>query len=223
MNASERYDFYYAIHKALRLGHTRVLNTLAVTDFTDAAARADAIAELRGFLGLARGHLLHENSEIHAALEARRPGASGEAAEDHDAHERSFAELEVLIDALELGRLDRARLGRQLYRRYALFLADDLAHMNEEEAELMPVLQSAFDDGELRAIEGRIVARIPLEEMARIMRLMLPAMNHPERVETLSGMRSVMPAMAFRQILEDAARPMLAAADMAAVERALAA
>ena len=87
----------------------------------------------------------------------------------------------------------------------------------------MPVLQSAFEDEELRAIEGRIVARIPPEEMARIMRLMLPAMNHPERVEMLSGMRSAMPAMAFRQILEDAARPALAAADMAAVERALAA
>ncbi len=94
-----------------------------------------------------------------AALEQRVPGASAHAADDHEGHESSFEEIEQLIRAIEQADLPQRELaGRRLYRRYAVFAAHDLEHMNVEETELLTALHDAFTDEELKAIEGRIIA-----------------------------------------------------------------
>lgn len=220
----ERYDFYYAVHKGLRLGHARLLPAIGSTDLDDPDARDGLIAALRGFLTLARSHLHHENAEIHAALEIRRPGASAHAAEDHDDHERTFAEIDALLARLEDATgADAAQAGRALYRRWARFIADDFAHMEEEEGELLRVLQDSFDDRELQGIEQRIISAIPPAEMTGFMRLIVAAMSHAERVGMLGAMKAGMPAAVFGRMIEEAVRPSIDAADMRRLDLALAA
>lgn len=217
-----RHNFYLGIHKALRLGHCRMMAALGCNDFTDDMKTGQLLQQLRGVLALGKGHLDGENREIHTALEERAPGASAHAAEDHEDHERSFAELEGLIGAVEQApRSARDSAGRALYRRYAIFAAHDFEHMNEEETELLAALQSVFSDDELRAIEQRIVAAIPPQKMAAAMGLMVPAMNPGERVELMAKLQQAMPDMAFRSLLGDVVKPALAANDYAAMVGAL--
>jgi hypothetical protein len=213
-----RHNFYHAIHKALRLGHCRMLSALGSNDYMNQMQTESMLAGLRGLLALARGHLEGENREIHSALEERAPGSSTHAAEDHEDHERSFAELEMLIGAVEAaGQADRERAGRALYRRYAIFAAHDIEHMNEEETALLAVLHDRFSDDELRDIEHRIVSAIPPQKMAAYMALMAPALNHGERVELLAKLQKAMPEPVFKGLLSDTIKPSLAANDYSAV------
>lgn len=205
-----RHNFYHIIHKALRYGHCRMLSAIGANDFGNELATRVLLADLRQLIVLGRSHLEGENREIHTALEARRPGASAHAAEDHGHHEQSFAELESLIRAVEVAVPSRREVaGRALYRRYALFAADDMLHMSEEETDLLEALHQAFTDEELMAIEGRIVAAIPPEKMMAYARLMMPALSHPERVGLLSKMQKAMPEAAFSGLLAGAVKPSL--------------
>ena len=213
-----RYNFYHAIHKALRLGHCRMLPALGALDYRDTLKTAAVMASLRDLLAVARSHLEGENREIHAALEQRLPGAASHAAEDHDGHENSFLEIEELICQLE--RQDpagRARAGRRLYKRYAVFAAHDLEHMHLEETELLTALHEAFTDEELMAIESRIVASVPPQKMAAAMALMAPALNHAERVELLSKLQQAMPEPAFKGLLSGTIAPALGHREYSAV------
>ncbi len=212
-----RHDFYHAIHKALRLGHCRILPALGAHNYRDDAKTAALMADLRGLLALAKSHLEGENREIHAALEERAPGASAHAAEDHGEHEKSFAEIEELIRSIELAPPSaREKAGRALYKRYAIFAAHDIEHMNVEETELLVALHDAFTDDELRAIESRIVSAIAPPRMAAYMALMAPALSHGERVELLAKLQKAMPEGGFNSLLADAIRPSLAASDYTA-------
>lgn len=209
-----RHNFYLIIHKALRLGHCRILPAIGSHDFTEEGKTRDLLDELRRLIDLGRTHLNSENREIHAVLESRKPGASAHAADDHKHHEQAYAELESLIRAVEVAIPSRREFaGRALYRRYALFAADDMVHMNEEETDLLQVLHGLFTDAELVAMEDRIVAAIAPSKMAAYLRLMMPAMNHGERVAMLASMHKAMPPQVFEGVLAEAVKPSLSATE----------
>lgn len=211
---SSRHNFYYVIHRGLRFGHCRLLAEIGSTDFGNAAAVKTLVAHIREFLGLARSHLEGENREIHTALEARAPGASAHAADDHAGHETSFAELEALLQQVESAAPARAAAaGQALYSRYAIFAAHDYEHMAEEETALLAALQQSFTDAELIDIEHRIVAAIPPHKMAAYLRLMMPAINHPERVGFAGKLQAAMPAAAFEDVMDNVVKPVLPPAE----------
>lgn len=213
-----RYNFYRNIHKALRLGHCRMLPALGALDYRDRARTEAVMADLRNLLALGRGHLEGENREIHSALEQRAPGASAHAADDHKDHERGFEEIEELIAMIEQATLpERELMGRRLYRRYAVFAAHDLEHMDIEETELLTALHEAFTDTELMEIEARIVAAVPPQKMAAVMMLMAPALNHGERVDLIAKLQKVMPEQDFNGLLRSAIKPALEGCDYSAV------
>ena len=112
---------------------------------------------------------------------------------------------------------ERELLGRRLYRRYAVFVAHDLEHMEIEESELLMALHEAFTDDELKAIEGRIIAGVPPQKMAAVMMLMAPALNHGERVELVAKLQKAMPEPAFNGLLAGAIKPSLDGKDYSAV------
>ncbi|WP_297107275.1 hypothetical protein [uncultured Devosia sp.] len=203
-----RHDMYSAIHKGIRYAHCQQLMHLSNFDIDDDVARDALIASMRRHMVLCHGHLHHENEHIHTALEARSPGASEVAEEGHVEHEQSFAEIENLIEALaKAPKSERAAAARALYRRFALFMAHDFEHMNEEETILQTALQYAFTDAELMEIEHRIVTSIPAEEVPLSVVPMLCAMHPSDRRATLSGMKQGMPPEAFGGVMEGMVRP----------------
>ena len=211
---STRHDLYGTIHRALRKAETELLARLGALDAGDAAAVAKIVADFRRLLVLARFHLVDENEHIHTALEAVRPGATAEFAHDHEDHEKSFAEIAAMLDRIATANAaERPNLVKALYLRYTRFVADDFAHMLEEETELQPVLQAVFSDAELAAIEGRIIASIPPAVMLDFIRIMVPAVDPEARRTMLTRMMHGMPAEAFHMVLDTAVKPVLSDAD----------
>jgi hypothetical protein len=193
-----QHDMYYVVHKGIRLANARMLVKLGQADATDRSSVAAALAALRDHLTMGLSHLTHENAQIHTAIEERCPGASDHTADDHAHHEVAFEELDALAEAVERATPRELPMAlRRLYQRFALFVAEDLEHMHEEETQIMPLLMTHFTEEERKEIEHRIVSAIPFEKNVLFMRCMIPALPLSERKAMLEGMRAAMPREAF--------------------------
>lgn len=190
-------DLYYAVHKGIRLANARLLIALGQTDATDDASVIRTLGALAAHLEMSLQHLTHENDKIHTVVEARVPGGSDHLGEDHDHHLEAFAELRRMAEEVATAGVDRAAKLRRLYQRFALFMADDLTHMHEEETELMPLIAAHFAPEEIDGIEHSIVANIPPAKMAGFGKFMLGAASRSERIGMVTGMRQAMPEEAF--------------------------
>lgn len=209
-----RWDIYGPIHKGLRLAHGELLRRLGRADF-DAAIPHELLGDLRTHLVLAAHHLAHEEAVIHPALDSRAPGAAAGLDTDHAHHQARLALLHSAIGAIEYAApADRRALGRGLYLAFSTFVAEDLAHMCREEAEVWPRLCALFSDEELAALEMTIVASLSPADNIAFMRMMLPAMNRAERAALLTAMKTGAPAEAYAEVIELAARPTLAPEDL---------
>ena len=216
-------DFYYAVHKGIRLANARLLIRLGRADAGDAEEVSRVLDDLRDHLTIGLSHLTNENREIHAALDQRCPGATDHAGEDHAHHEEAFGELEAMADEVARTPMPfRAEALRRLYQRFALFVADDLAHMHEEETVLMPLLLKHFTREELEAIEMRIVTSIPFEKNVLFMRAMLPAASVSERRAMLEGMAAAMPGDVFDGLMAAVLGEGWTRGDVAAFDRLVA-
>lgn len=210
---SARHDLYGPIHKGLRLALSGLLVRLGRADFSTLAGE-EALSALETQLRLSESHLAHEERFIHTALEARRPGASALLETQHREHDASFADLRARIAAVRAAPAnEKAAAGRALYLTFSQFVAEDFAHMAEEEEIALPLLQDLFTDAELQGIEAELIAAIPPEKSIQYIRLMLPAGTPDERFGFLSHVRDTAPREAFEAILDQAARPSLEPAE----------
>lgn len=206
MEHQTRHDPYSAVHKGIRAAHMRCLVGIGAADANDEAGIGHLIAGIEDHLTMCDAHLHDENSVLHITLEARRPGASAHAAEDHDDHLQSFAEMRTLLEQIAVaGPADRKALLANLYRRFALFVAHDLEHMDHEERVLLPDLQEVFTDAELRELEGRIVAQIAPAHMVLFLDAMLDGLPKAESAGMLAGMKTAMPAAAYGDLMASVA------------------
>jgi Hemerythrin HHE cation binding domain len=217
-----RFDFYRPIHKALRAFMSDTLVAVGRMDPEDDHDVTVALEQARSLLSVLASHLEHENQFVHAAMEARRPGSTARTAHEHVEHECALGEIESLIDRVaQATGAERAAIGLQLYRRLALFVAENLEHMSIEESDNLAVLWADYTDEELMAIERAIVAHVPPPTMATIARWMMAGLAHAERVVLLQGMRQGAPAEVFEGVLA-IARANLGARDWAKLASALA-
>ena len=215
-------DLYYAVHKGLRLANARMLIALGQSDPADYAEVEAVLGKLAQHLDLCLVHLKHENAKIHALVDARAPGASGEAAEDHEHHLQSFIELRQIAEAVAVADdAERPVAMRRLYQRFALFVAEDLEHMHEEETRLMPVIAQHFNAEEVEGIQRSIISAIAPAEMASFMRCMLGAATRSERIATVSGMKASMPPEVFGQMFAAVVHPQWRHDDWDEMERVL--
>lgn len=219
--AQPRMDLYAGIHKAMRACMADALLALGRVDPEDAAEVAAATTRVLDLLDLCESHLQHENDFVHRAIEARAAGASDAIAHDHEEHREHIAQLRTLAEALRSARAGAAAVvAQQLYGQLALFVAENFRHMNVEETAHNAVLWARYTDAELVALHDELVGSIPPQEMMRIARWLVPAMNPAERLALVSDMRSKAPAAAFEAILE-VARPHLETGEWAKLARGL--
>lgn len=204
-----RYDLYGAVHKGLRKAGCELLVRLGATDFDKPEESEEVLALLRAYLMLAAAHVGHEDDHIHSAL-ATRGGATDTVDHQHDEHRQAFVDLESLACAVETAwPMHRRATGRRLYLAFCAYLADDLAHMHEEETLTAPSLWQHFTDDELSAIELRIISSLSPEKNMAFMRVMIPAMNGLERALMLGAMQKGAPREVFDAVIEFAVRPAL--------------
>jgi hypothetical protein len=210
-----RFDLYSGIHKALRAFMADTLlgvGRMDPLDDADLAATGERVLQLLGFCG---AHLMHENAFVHAAIEARAPGASDRIGHEHEEHVAHIAQLAEMLAALRVAAPgQRHAAAQRLYGALALFVAGNFEHMHVEETAHNAVLWARYTDAELLAIHDALVASIPPQEMMTVARWMVPFMNPLERFHLLADIRAKAPKEAFEAILATA-RAHLAAAEWA--------
>ena len=81
-----RHSIYALIHKALRLAMIQSLTAAGKLDVSDAQEVSDAIVRVRELLRFCRMHLHAEETFIHPAIDARRPGVVSRIAGEHVEH-----------------------------------------------------------------------------------------------------------------------------------------
>ena len=219
--ATPRVDMYAFIHKALRAYMSDTLVGLGRVDTQDDLELAQACARVQQLLEFCRSHLRHENDVVHPALEAARAGSAARIAAEHLHHEESIADLRDLASLVAHSECAaRPAALHRLYHALALFVADNLQHMQVEETAHNALLWQAYGDAELQALEQQIIESIPPEEMMASLHWFIPALNAPERAGMLGGMRQGLPAEAFAGVL-GIAESTLAAADFARLQHDL--
>ncbi|HTO47408.1 MAG TPA: hemerythrin domain-containing protein [Burkholderiales bacterium] len=207
--AAGRFDIYAGVHKGLRRFMSDTLVAVGGIDVNDAEELAQTVAQVRGLLEFCLEHLHVENQFLHPAMEARRPGSACASAKGHDDHLQAIERLEWDARAVEGSPPDvRAAAALRLYRRLALFVAENLEHMHVEETENNAVLWATHTDEELVEIQHAIVASITPGMMAAFLRWAVPAMTPVERAGLFTGMQAGAPREVFERMLATA-RPHL--------------
>jgi hypothetical protein len=197
-----RHNPYAPIHKALRLAMVETVSAVGRLDAADAREVSDAIVRVRELLRFCRMHLDAEESFVHPAIEARRPGVSARIATEHVAHLTSITSLEHALERLARAPADvRAAAAFALYAELAHFVGENFVHMHEEETVHAQALWDAYTDQELMTLEDRIRAHHTPEETAFTLRWMLPTMTPAERAQLLTGLRQAAPAPVFERVV----------------------
>ncbi|MCA0215513.1 MAG: hemerythrin domain-containing protein [Proteobacteria bacterium] len=216
-----RVDMYAGIHKAMRALMADTLLALGRMDCDDGLELAQTTQQVLALMDACASHLKHENEFIHAALEARAPGASAVIAHEHDDHLAHIGRLAGAATALlRTPAAQRPAAVLALYRDLSLFIAENFHHMHVEETAHNAVLWARYTDAELEAIHDALVASIPPEEMMGIVRWLVPFMNPAERTALLADMRAKAPEAVFHAVL-DAARPHLTQGEWTKLARSL--
>ena len=131
---TRRIDLYAAVHKGLRACMAHVLVEAGRMDTTDAEDTTRTLESVRHLLLLCRSHLEHEDTFLHGAMEARRPGSAAETLGDHAGHKQAFVDIENAVRAVEEAEAHaRPFAARRLYALLARFVADNYEHMHVEE------------------------------------------------------------------------------------------
>lgn len=195
---TQRFDIYAGIHKALRHRMATMLQRLGSVDTDDDADLQATLDALHALLDTLRGHVRHENDFIHTAIEARRPAAATRVAGEHVEHLVAIADLAEEAQALRDAAPDRrAALALRLYRHFAVFVADNLQHMQLEETSHNGTLWALYTDAELVALHDRLVASIPPAEMGEVLQAMACALAPREISAVLADLRGKLPGEAF--------------------------
>lgn len=197
-----RLDLYVPIHKALRALMFDTLARIGRIDLDDAGDRGAALEQAELMLEQLESHLHHENEFVHAAIEARRPGAAQATADAHLDHVDTIAALRGEIAALRAApAVGQALAASRLYRHLALFIAENLEHMHYEETANNAALWALYSDDELHAIQDRLVAHIDARILASALPWLAAAMTPAETLGLFADMQTKMPPEPFHAAL----------------------
>lgn len=192
-----RYDIYRNVHKGLRRELSLLVADAGAVDVECPAEVAALAARFRDLRALLEAHHIHEDDFIGPHLRRLAPEL---ATEMEAAHGELDRRLYVL--ASSANRLLTAVDLHAFYIDLASFASRYTSHMEQEERVYNGVLQAAFTDAELTALDGAIVASIEPRILASFLVRMMPALSPAERAALLGEMRASAPPAAFEGLCE---------------------
>jgi hypothetical protein len=194
-------DILTPIHKAIRAMIYDLGDQLQTTDFTDLAQTEAVVRQLKYdftaaitsncILCLVHHHGLGEEMQAFPELAHFDGPLIDRLLKEHSQFEMSLGALSKM--GTELGELsdptERIQIGVQLNRGANEFFAAYFAHMNEEEAKLLPLLWEHFTDEQIIAFSTHIEESMPPQRFQEYMRWMLPSLNANELTEMFRGIK----------------------------------
>lgn len=194
-------DLFTPIHKGYRSMIYDLGARVQANDFADIAASTALLSDLQYQFGsgvsascalcILHSHATHEEAMVFPAIAQLSSDLVTSYVKDHQAFTARLGEIAQRGRAIvsEPNAEERVRMGRRLNAELNEFFAAYLAHMNREEVELVPWMQERFTDAEMGAMTGRIIASIPLDRLAVMLRWILPAMDLEELTGMLAGVQ----------------------------------
>jgi len=190
-----RFNLYKLIHKYARYQINQVAQLAGSTDFSNVKEReyfTSLFEKLFNFLG---DHANREETYIHPLLKEIKCELLNTIEATHKKLDRFSEDLKNDLRA--------AQTPNDFYSLYLDFVQFQSAyfnHLDDEERKLMPELHRNFSDDRLLTANGEILRTMPPDMAVDITRGMLPVINHGERVEMFTGMKTSMPPELFADI-----------------------
>jgi hypothetical protein len=191
-----RIDFYTLFHKALRRELFALVDLAGRSDAADPAAAARLREASRRAWRMLAEHARHEDDFLHPLIAERLPALHAAVEAEHARLDADQRALEAMAEALGAD----PEAGLAYYRALNRFLAATLAHLDHEEATIMPALWEAGADAALAELMGRFAASFSPEARLRDATLMLAAMSPAERAGYLAKLRQALPAEALAEL-----------------------
>ena len=198
---SNRENLFRPIHKGIRSMLYELGLRLGIADFTNVAEtnaiarqlKEDLVVSVSNcILCLLKAHSHHEEQDFFPAVRPFDKDVVDLMMVEHGEITRHVYLVGKTCDEL-LSLTDPARrieVGDRLALEANDLFALYLAHLNNEEATMVPIMWERFSDEELRALRARFYNTIPLPRFEEWMRWTIPALNRHELVILLSGMRT---------------------------------
>jgi hypothetical protein len=144
-----------------------------------------------------KGHAEYENGRLHALLRQKNSPSSiyAQVEEDHVAQDEQLLQIEKMIQDIQLEQEDRKKIdkGYLLYLGFRKFVADNLAHLHEEETQILPALQKLYSDQELQQVEAQSYREMTPEQIIQMTEVLFPHMNTYDRQAFLMDIYSLVP------------------------------
>ncbi|MGA8605069.1 MAG: hemerythrin domain-containing protein [Thermoplasmata archaeon] len=199
MTATE--DLFTPIHKAIRSMIYDLGGRLQQTDFADRDSSAAVLFDLEHefsnavsagcVLCLLHGHAADEEGVPFPAMQTIDAPLVRTLIDEHHEIGRKLATITEM--ARELSRVElaaeRVDKGGRVNRQVNDFFAYYLAHMNKEEATIVPAMKEHFTDEQMRAMRSTIMGGMPKDRFASILRWMLPSLTLDELTGMLLGIK----------------------------------
>lgn len=193
-------DLYKDIHKAIRSNLFDIVYKAGRLDFTDAQAVSLFRGQLKATFTFMHEHADHENVFMGPVVTQYAPELDYLVNAAHDDQAQIIDGLMAAFDAVDSSSPSAPVKGQAFVVALSRFVGDLLVHMADEEDKIMRTLEKRVAVQELVDVHERLLASIPPDEMARVLTWMIPALNTPERVALMSGIRAKAPAPAFQMI-----------------------
>ncbi|HSV54597.1 MAG TPA: ester cyclase [Burkholderiaceae bacterium] len=197
-----RLDLYSQVHKGLRAFLCATLVEWGRLDSACDQEAKSALDQLDALLDFCAGHIEKEDRYVHPAMEARSPLSTRQVAHEHEEHAQAIQRLRTAAHDVACTRgLAREKAASALYGALAVFVAENLAHMQVEESQHNAVLWAHYSDEELAEIYGAIMAATSPADMDLSARWLVPNLTPAERTALIGGLRASMPGEVFAAIL----------------------
>ena len=223
-------DLFTPVHKGLRSMIYELSGRLQTTDFADGPSVATLTTDLENDFAVAQSagcilctlalHAHHEEAVVFppSAKYANRL-VTTLIAEHHDLTRREQAIIQAAHELQELPTAQsRIEAGAHLNRLANELFAAYIAHMNREEVELAPLLRESFTDSEQLAMQGKIIASYPPDQLFAMVGWMLRSLNVTELSEFVSSVKAGAPPP-FLKAVSDLGEAKVEAARWAEVRR----
>lgn len=191
-----RYQFYRE-HKYVSSALNDLERLIARADFYDLGALEQVKIAFRSLSEMLKGHAEYENSRLHALPKQKNVSSSiyAHIEEDHAEQDRQLMEIEEMIRGIseETEKEKKIERGYHLYLTYRKFVADNLAHLHEEETQILPELQRLYSDSELRQVEAESYREMAPEHIVHMIETLFPHMNTHDQQAFLKDISNLEP------------------------------
>ncbi len=210
MTATE--DLFTPVHKGLRSMLYDLSARLQTNDFADVAATGALLVQLENDFAVARSTgcaLCTMSHHAHAEESVVFPPAAAAAnslvtqliLEHHDLTRRELAIAQAGHELVRLDQADRRiAAGVRLNQAANQLLCAYLAHMDREEAELVPLMGEHFTNEQMVSMRDAIIRSMPPEVLFAFLNWMLPSLNVNELSDLLASVRLTAPPPVFKAI-----------------------